>query len=80
MGGLILSASALEPLDESIRCLWAFDAGTMGAADGCNFRQCSVGGESTWCWWPPTQLASMLTQHLGCPRPNSGCNLSLIHI
>jgi hypothetical protein len=63
MGGFVLSPTMLDPTSQSIYCVWAMDAGTMGMeSHGCEGNgQCS-GLESSYCWWPPSQLRQMLVQ------------------
>ena len=65
MGGFVLSWEALQPLEESIRCAWSYDAGTMGGGDGCRGDQCvgDPSGPLQYCWWNSTQLWEMLEHH-----------------
>ena len=60
--GIIFSASAISP--SSIRCAFAYDAGTMGDPSGCPGPRCDDSdGFRTYCHWGADQLRQMLEQH-----------------
>lgn len=62
--GVVLSPTALSPLSESIRCAFAYDAGTMGDPSGCPGMECDDGFASlAYCHWGSDQLGAMLQQH-----------------
>ena len=71
MGGFVLSSDAATPIGQSLRCLWAFDAGTMSGGDGCTAGSCELNtatSGSSWCWWPPSRLESMLRKDAHRPQ------------
>lgn len=62
--GVILSPTALSPLSDSIRCSFAYDAGTMGDPSGCPGMECDDDFASlSYCHWGSHQLGAMLQQH-----------------
>ena len=62
--GLILNPTALSPLSSSLRCAFAYDAGSMGTPDGCPGLRCDDDDSNdVYCHWMPWQLQDMLQQH-----------------
>lgn len=64
MPGLIISSAALQPASSSIRCAFAYDAGTMGWKP-CPGQPCSAGGTPDYCHWLGSEMSQMLKQHIG---------------
>ena len=71
MGGLVLSPAALRPLNASLRCAFAYDAGTMGDRSGCPGGLCNDGGFADYCHWRSSELKEMLEQHLSLHNSQS---------
>jgi hypothetical protein len=74
MSGFILSPYALEPASTSVRCAYAYDAGTMGTTGGCPAGRCDHTQNLDWCWWSGSQLQEMVNYHLH-RRHKGGCGL-----
>ena len=59
-GGFIISTAVVGP--QGIRCMMAFDAGTVGDSSGCPGTVCP--GNGGWCHWPGNQLRQMLEVYM----------------
>lgn len=75
VGGFVIAAAALQPLESAIACSWSYDAGTMGqGSGGCegNGRCASLG--SYYCWWRGTETQLMLEQQAANTHAQSEYN------
>ena len=61
--GFVLSPAALSPPASTIRCAFAYDAGTMGNSNGCPGGHCGQpGGWPDYCHWSGSEMKEMLQQ------------------